>query len=257
MPNVIKPSQYRNVHHVITPIITNEKIEPSKQTKPNEDEDAVTAAFEKAKQIVDAANDYSAKHIKEATERMNEEAAKVKKESYDKAFSRGILDGKQEGSKLGFKEGYQKGYEEGLEKAKAEHKELLNALSLIVDSCENARKSLINREEENLSDLAMQIAETILQKQLKQDKKVMEPIIENLVDANHQKDWIKINVSKDVYDVLKEDNFEEKLKGMCSGVKLNHSRELGNTDCIVETPQEVIDASVTTQLNNIKSVLKK
>lgn len=260
MPNVIKSSQYDNAQHSITPIITiNEPTPPAEEekSKPDEEQVILSAAFEKAKQIVDAANAYSINHIKETTQRMNEECQQVKKHTYEEAHSKGLVEGKKKGVEAGYKEGYQKGYEEGVKKAKEESADLLDSLTLLINSFENARESVIQKEEENLSDLAVRIAETILQKKIDLDKKVIWEMIENVVEENHNKEWMKVNVSNKTYKALKEENFDIKIKSICDGVKLNHNRDLKDSECIIETQDKVIDASVETQLAKIKAVLRK
>lgn len=261
MPKVIKPSQYNNVSHFTAPIITDEEpasMTQEDKTSTSEQEQVIlSGAFEKAKQIVEAANAYSVKHIKETNERMDEECAQTKQRSYDEGYAKGLTLGREEGLKAGYEEGLKNGYEEGSKRAKEENQDMLDSLTLIFESVENAKKSLIQSEEEKLSDLALEIAETILQKSLASDKKAIDELIESVIEANHNKEWIKINISNEVYDELKKVNFEEKLKAISDGAKLYRSRELSNSECIIETQDEVIDASVETQLNKIKTVLKK
>lgn len=260
MPNVIKPSQYSHMHSRNS----NDFAEDSSMSISTKngnvnasDSVVLSSAFEKAKKIVDAANSYSMNHIKEATERMNVECAQAKQQSHDEAYAKGISQGKTQGMDIGYKDGFQRGYEDGLQKATEESQLLFDRISLTIETLENSRKTLMEREEENLSDLAVQIAELILQKSLDMDKATIASIIENVVEQNHNKEWIKINISNDVYEALEKANFSQKIREVSAGVKLYHSKDLSDSDCVVEMVDGVIDASVNTQFSKIKTVLKK
>lgn len=217
----------------------------------------LSSAFEKAKKIVDAANNYSLNHIKETTERMNIECAQAKQQSHDEAYSKGISQGKTQGMEIGYKDGFNSGHEDGLKKAMEESQILFDRLSLTIEALEDSKTTIIEREEENLSDLALQIAEIILQKNVEMDKATIASIIDNIVEQNHNKEWIKINISTDVYEALEEVNFSQKIHEISSGVKLYHSKDLSDSDCVIEMVDGVIDASISTQLSKIKTVLKK
>ncbi len=217
----------------------------------------LSSAFEKAKKIVEAANNYSEQHIKEATERMNLECAQAKQQSHDEAYSKGFSQGKTQGMEVGYSEGFKKGHEEGLRKAMEESKLLFDRLTLTIEALENSKGALLEREEENLSDLAVEIAELILQKSIDMDKTAVSSIVESIVEKNHNKEWIKINISTDVYEALEKANFSEKIKEVSNGVKVYHSKDLSDSDCVIEMVDEVIDASVNTQLSKIKAILKK
>lgn len=260
MPNVIKPSQYSNVQPRQTADIDKSSMVsmPVKDGKVNASDSVIlSSAFEKAKRIVEAANNYSLNHIKETTERMNVECAQMKQQSRDEAYANGLLQGKAEGLDLGYKDGFQQGYNEGLEKALQESKVLFDRLTLTIEALENSKASLIANEEESLSDLAVDIAELILKTSVELDKRTIQSIIESIVEENQNKEWIKINISTDVYEALEKAGFSEKIKTVSNSVKVYHSKELSDSDCVVEVSDAVIDASINTQLSKIKAVLKK
>ncbi|MEG1178795.1 MAG: FliH/SctL family protein [Oscillospiraceae bacterium] len=257
---MIKPSQYSNVQPRTSNYDCNESSVsmPMKDGKVNASDSVVlSSAFEKAKKIVDAANSYSMKHIKEATERMNIECAQVKKQSHDEAYAKGLSQGKSEGMDIGYKDGFQRGYEEGLDKSMQEGKVLFDQLTLTIEALENSKSALLEREEQNLSDLAIQIAELVIQTSVELDKKTIQPLVERIVEENQSKEWIKVNISTNVYEALEKAGFSKKISTVSSGVKLCQSKELGDSDCVIEISDGVIDASVNTQLSKIKAVLKR
>lgn len=216
----------------------------------------LSSAFEKAKKIVDAANTYSANHIKEATEKLNQECAETRKFTYDEAYSLGLTEGKEAGYEDGYTEGKEAGYRDALQKANQDSKPLFEKLQILISSIEKARAELLAKEEDNLSDLAVMIAEKVLNQNIDANRAVMGSIISQVVSDNQDQEWIKVNVSEDVYEELEKSYFAERIRDMSSGVTICPSKDLGDTDCVIEMPGYVTDASVSTQLSKIKAVLR-
>ena len=267
MPNVIKPSQQysgstassstiRRSNVVKLSSSEGSKINTFQGSSSNVTNDTVilSSAFEKAKKIVEAANNYSANHIKETTERMNQECAETKKYTYDEAVASGFAEGKIAGHEEGFATGHEEGYRAGMLEAQKNSKLLVDRLSIIVSSIEKARAELLAKEEDNLSELAIMIAEKVLNQAVDNNRAVMGSIISAVVSDNQDQEWIKINVSEDVYEELEKTFFSERIKEMSDGVTLCPSRDLNDTDCVIEMPGYVTDASIGTQLSKIKKV---
>lgn len=266
MPNVIKPSQ-QNISgsasghrsNVVKLSGEGSKLNSYSKESSNITSDTVilSSAFEKAKKIVEAANTYSANHIKEATERLNQEVAETKKITRDEAYAIGLSDGKQAGYEIGYNEGKEAGYKEALQEGRENNRALLERLTVIVSSIEKARAELLAREEDNLSDLAVMIAEKVLNQTVDTNRTVMGSIISRVVTDNQDQEWIKVNVSEDVYEDLDKTFFTERIQELNGGVTICPSKDLGDTDCVIEMPGYVTDASISTQLSKIKAVFKK
>lgn len=266
MPNVIKPSQQNisgssSAHRSnIVKLsgegskLNNYSREPSNITS---DTVILSSAFEKAKKIVEAANTYSANHIKEATERLNQEVAETRKITRDEAYAIGLSEGKEAGYEIGYNEGKEAGYRDAQREGLESNKALLERLTVIVSSIEKARAELLAREEDNLSDLAVMIAEKVLNQTVDANKAVMGSIISRVVTDNQDQEWIKVNVSEDVYEDLDKTFFTERIQELNGGVTICPSKDLGDTDCVIEMPGYVTDASISTQLSKIKAVFKK
>ena len=264
--NVIKPSQ-QNIpnpsqshrSNVVKLSDDSSKINVFSGSSSNITSDKVilSSAFEKAKKIVDAANTYSANHIREATEKLNQECAEARKFTHDEAYSTGLNEGKEAGYEDGYAEGKEAGYRDAIREAKQQNKALFEKLQILVNSIENARAELLAKEEDNLSDLAVLIAEKVLNQEIDANRAMMGSIISQVVSDNQDQEWIKVNVSEDVYDELEKSYFAERIRDMSSGVTICPSKDLGDTDCVIEMPGYVTDASVSTQLSKIKAVLKK
>lgn len=266
MPNVIKPSQKYTGNsasfkssNVVKLSSEGGRINSYSNGSSNITNDAVilSSAFEKAKKIVEAANVYSANHIKEATERMNQECAETKKFTRDEAYASGFSEGKAEGLEAGRAEGYEAGRREAMAEFRETSKGTLERLSGIVSSIDRARMELLAKEEDNLSELAVLIAEKILNQEVEANRAIMGSIISKVVSDNQDQEWIKVNVSTDVYEELEKTFFSERIEELSKNVTICPSRDLSDSDCVIEMPGYVTDASISTQLMKIKSVFKK
>lgn len=265
MPNVIKPSQ-QNIstsqphRSNVVKLSDNTKININGRTESSNitsDTVILSSAFEKAKKIVEAANTYSANHIKEATERLNQECAETRKFTYDEAYAQGHSEGKTDGFEEGYSEGKEAGYRDAMREAQKSNAALLERLSVIVSSIEKARAELLAKEEDNLSDLAVMIAEKVLNQAVDANRAVMGSIISRVVTDNQDQEWIKVNVSEEVYEELEKTFFTERIQELSAGVTLCPSRDLSDTDCVIEMPGYVTDASISTQLSKVKAVFRK
>jgi len=169
LPNIIKASQYdgmeskdtytSNFDHPIQ-LFSDEM---TKSEVRDRHQAIVKDAFQKAKDIVEAAENYSLNQLKESTMRMNEECAQMKMRSYEDGYSQGLVEGKKEGNMLG----YQSGFEAGLKKAEEETRETRtqarDELCLILEAVEKKKTEILNQFEADLEQLAITIAQKVIQ----------------------------------------------------------------------------------------------
>jgi flagellar biosynthesis/type III secretory pathway protein FliH len=226
----------------------------------------VNDAFKKAKNIVEAAQNYTLNQLKESTMRMNEECAQMKIRSYEDGYSQGLAEGKNEGYSIG----YQAGYEEGLKRAEKENqtvvedirraneekeKELLNMLKTV----ENRKTEILERFEADIQHLALTIAQKVIRKEVSVDEKAIKAIILDAMDSYRNQEWVKISVSRNTAELLAraDSKLVEALKEVSDNVKIVSSFEMKDGDCQIELPDRLIDAGVDTQMNCIKAALEQ
>lgn len=140
MPSIIKASQYGDVKKQgISTENLADLLKTSGGMTRHEARDQhqaiVNDAFQKAKNIVEAAENYSLNQLKESTMRMNEECAQMKIRSYEDGYSQGLEEGKQEGHDLGYEDGYQ----QGLLKAQEASMQTRNELNRMLETVENKK----------------------------------------------------------------------------------------------------------------------
>jgi len=132
-----------------------------------------------------------------------EEMEKIKKEAYEKGFNEGIEKGRLSGEPLGYKE--------GSDKAKKEHDDKLMIFQKnLVSSIENIglfKEKILNNAKADVLELASMIAKKIIGMEISLQPKVLISIIENSLQSIVAKDKINIFLSKEDYEVIKNEKF--------------------------------------------------
>lgn len=211
-------------------------------------------AFAKAKQIVDSAQEYSNRQVQEARVKIAEETAEAKRRGYSEGFAQGSEQGRNEGKSAG----YQAGFEEGKKKAAADNRKNVQELSLMIEAVEKAKTKILQDFESDLQNLATAMAKAILKKELEIDERAMRSIILSAMEEYRNQEWIRIYVSDKTANVLlkADNNIVEDLKDISESVKVIVAPSLDDGGCVIETPDQVIDAGIDSQLKKIKSSIE-
>ncbi len=274
LPSVIKASQYGDVG------VQSQSVHPSELPRSRaagsspkavkeQHQAIVNEAFHKAKDIVEAAQNYSLNQLKESAARMNEECAEMKIRSYEEGYSEGLSKGNEEGLKLGQEEGYRQGFkkaEEEFESRKteleAEYQKKLDTaqkqISALLEAIENKKSEILTDFEEDLEGLSIAIARKVVQKELSTDETALRSIIENVLEPYRNQAWVKISISPaDAPKLMKADqSIALDLHKISDNIKIVPDPNLNEGGCLVELPDRLIDAGTDTQLNEIKTKLE-
>ncbi len=202
----------------------------------------INKANEEAKQIIDKANEEAQKIMDEANLKANQLIAVTQKRAYDEGFEQGYDD-----SITKYSVTFQNNMEEYLAKIEAD----INAM--------NKQKDLILTEQmAEMRDLSIAIAEKIINISLKSSGNIIEKMIETATERIKSVAWAKLHVSQLDWELsIKSDaQILNTLKKVTDTVKIEilDNDEVGT--CIIELPDRIIDASVKTQLEKIRTVLE-
>ena len=161
----------------------------------------------------------------------------------------------------GYREGYQNGAREAMSAAEAEKKEKAAELTREVQRfLEKAGEALDRQMEENvgeLRDLALAVAEKIISVSLKSSSGVIERMIRTAIDKRKRREWVHIYIAE--CDARQMGKIPTQLTAALSALS-DHVRIIPMVDdepgtCVIEMPDEIIDASASTQLSNIRAIL--
>ena len=149
---------------------------------------------------------------------------------------------------------YSEGYEQGLRERMDQIQALIEKNERILRDISTAVTQKLQEIEENLTGLSVEIASKILARKLDEDDRCMTELIRKAVDEVRNSEWITVTLSNEMKQVLGE--LEDELRRGRPVGKLEFSyREVPKGTCIVESSDGVIDASIWTQIENLKDCI--
>jgi flagellar assembly protein FliH len=162
-------------------------------------------------------------------------------------------------------DGYQEGYAQGAAQAAGEgarqREEQAAALGKEVqDFLDQASAALDRQLDENMDELreiAMTVAEKVVGVSLKSSSDVICRMIQTAVDKRKRKEWVRIYIAECDAKGLTEipASLSTALSALSDRVRIIPVADDEPGTCIIETPDEIVDASASTQLNNIRGIL--
>jgi flagellar assembly protein FliH len=197
--------------------------------------------------------------ISRAKRNAQAEIEECKKRGFEEGYNSGIESGKEKG----YEEGFSDGYKAGSIKAREELERLtdikLKEINNMLHTIEIEKQNIITKFEKEIEKLPIDIAEKIMRQKIELKDGALSRIIESVIKDFKNEEWVKIYIS-DKDDALKiraDKGLIEELKKISDDVKFEISKELKEASCIVETQDRIIDASVETQLKNLREILFK
>ncbi len=208
----------------------------------------------------------AAAEINFATVQANEIIANAKK-SAQEAFDEKIESAQKqidEQMEKAQKEGYQSGYEAGLKlgemKAKTEMQTQLSAqVKQFMQKETKVREELIENTKSQLTDISIAVAEKIMQISLKSSKEVITRMISVAIEKLKRREWVRIYVAEsDAAELVQASpELRAALTGLSDNVKIVPMQDDEPGTCIIEMPDEIIDASVSSQLKTIRDIIQE
>jgi flagellar assembly protein FliH len=162
-------------------------------------------------------------------------------------------------------DGYQAGYAQGAADAAQEGKRQREAQAAALEAdvkkfLEQANTALerqMEEREEDLKELAMTVAEKVVCVSLKSSSEVISRMIQTAIDKRKHKEWVRIYISECDAKSLTEipPSLASALSALSDRVRIIPVAEDEPGTCIIEMPDEIVDASASTQLNNLRGII--
>ncbi len=170
----------------------------------------------------------------------------------------------QEGYNKGLEQGTAQGFEFGVEQARKETERIRDAELQKFAVFIGEQTKIVTSEKEktlecyvdDLKNISLSIGEKIVQTSLRSSSEVILKMILSATEKMKRVAWAKIYIgdSGNCLEVQGDAEFLKSLSRIAENVKIVViDEELGTV--IVETPEEILDVSVKTQLENIKEIL--
>ncbi|MDE7221035.1 MAG: F0F1 ATP synthase subunit delta [Oscillospiraceae bacterium] len=183
------------------------------------------------------------------------------------ANARAAAKAEQEEIRMGARdEGYREGYAQGTAKAmddaqrdrEAVAARLEKEVQAFLEKADMARDEVIRQSQDELLDLCIAVAEKVVRVSLKSSSEVIVRMIQTATERLKRQEWVHIYISgcdtKSVAQISPA--LTTALGALSQHVKIIPMGDDEGGTCIVETPEEIIDASVSTQMTNIRDLLR-
>ena len=171
--------------------------------------------------------------------------------------ARAAAKAEQEEIRMGARdEGYREGYAQGDKEAVAERLE--KEVQAFLEKAGMAREEVLLQAQDELLDLCIAIAEKVVRVSLKSSSEVIVRMIQTATERLKRQEWVHIYISgcdtKSAAQISPA--LTTALGALSQHVKIIPMGDDEGGTCIVETPEEIIDASVSTQMTNIRDLLR-
>ena len=163
-------------------------------------------------------------------------------------------------------EGYREGYAQGIAKAmddsvrdrEATAARLEKEVQAFLEKASLAREEMLLQTREELLELCLSIAEKVVRVSLKSSSEVIVRMIQTATERMKRQEWVHIYISGcDTRGSAQiSPALTTTLGALSQHVKIVPMGDEEDGTCIVETPEEIIDASVSTQMSNIRDILR-
>ena len=153
--------------------------------------------------------------------------------------------------------GFAQGFQEGKRIAQEELSSQLNAVKQILDQLNSEREAIYIDNENDLIDTAYEMTRKITLSEIKTDKDVIFNIVKQACKNFRNSDYVKISLAKcDVEEtVVTDQEFIKKIAGNIPDVEIEILPDAQSGTVILDDNEEIVDASVPTQLDFLKEVL--
>ena len=181
--------------------------------------------------------------------------------------ARAAAKAEQEEIRMGARdEGYREGYAQGIGKAmedaqrdkEAVAERLEKEVQAFLEKAGMAREEVLLQAQDELLDLCIAIAEKVVRVSLKSSSEVIVRMIQTATERLKRQEWVHIYISgcdtKSAAQISPA--LTTALGALSQHVKIIPMGDDEGGTCIVETPEEIIDASVSTQMTNIRDLLR-
>ncbi len=161
----------------------------------------------------------------------------------------------------GYREGYAQGIAQAMEDAVRDREtvavRLEGQVQEFLEKVSQSREEFIRQTQEELLDLCIAVAEKVVRVSLKSSGDVMARMIQSATERMKRQEWVHIYISGcDARGIAQlTPTLTTALGALSQHIKIVPMGDDEGGTCIIETPEEIIDASVSTQLSNIRDLL--
>jgi flagellar assembly protein FliH len=218
---------------------------PPAAEKPPEEPNPIDFAMLQAEAILVDAHRQAQDIIDKAKAQAEEEAKDIKAAAQEK----------------GRLEGYAQGMEQAQQESKAarekQAQELENDVVRYLGQVSQTVDRYLDEHVNELSEIAMAVAEKVVCVSLKSSSQVISRMIQKAVDKRKRREWARIYIAQCDVSKLAQVPTElaQALAELSDRVRIVPVAGDESGTCIIEMPDEIVDASASTQLSNLRGIV--
>ncbi len=224
--------------------------EPEPEPEPEKEElDPVSFAQIQAEQIIADAH----RRAEEILDQARLESELKAQELFETSRQSGLEAGRMEG----LAQGTTQALEEGQRAQQKQAEELAGEFDRFLERAGTALDRQMEDNLEELRDLAIAIAEKVVCVSLKSSSEVICRMIQTAIDKRKRREWAHIYIAEcDAKHLSRVPaSLMNALSALSDRVRIIPMADDEAGTCIIETPDEIVDASAATQMNNIRTLL--
>lgn len=161
----------------------------------------------------------------------------------------------------GYQAGFAQGAAEGRQEAKLQLEQMAAAqekdVTAFLKEAVRLRDQLLEDSKQDLKELALAIAEKVIHVSLKSSGDILIRMIESATAKRRRCEWVQVYIAdcdaKASASTIPE--LTEALSRLSERVRVIPMSGDESGTCIIEMPDEIIDASVSTQLDNLRGLI--
>ena len=166
---------------------------------------------------------------------------------------------RDEGYRAGYMEGTAKAMEDAARDREEQAKRLEEDVKVFLEKASLAREEMLMQAREELLDLCIAVAEKVVRVSLRSSSEVIVRMIQAATERMKKQEWVHIYIPGcDARGVTKiSPALTTTLAGLSQHIKVVPMGDEEDGTCIIETPEEIIDASVSTQMSTMRDILRE
>lgn len=169
---------------------------------------------------------------------------------------------RQSAEQEGYQDGYGRGLAQSMEEGAAQRREQAAQQAAEVQSFLEKAGALFDRQLDDnvgeLRDLALAVAEKVICISLKSSSQVIGRMVQTAIDKRKRREWVHIYIAE--CDAKRMGQVPASLSAalaeLSDRVRIIPMADDEPGTCVIEMPDEIIDASASTQLDNLKDILR-
>lgn len=194
---------------------------------------------------IEASRKQAEEELQQARKRISEEEENSK-QRLEQAFA--------DAKKAGWKEGYEEGKEEG----RTAWEQAVEEARDVISSAKEEYHYYLEKAEPVILDLALAAANRIIYKSLEDEDGTWLEIVKNAVKEVKDHEEVAVYVPASRLEETKQQRQEmENLLAYSQELMIFPDSSLNENDCIIETPYGKVDASLDSQLQELKEQLEE